>query len=122
QRQQVWQAQVRVRRPQPQIGPIRCPDNASSANKPKNRTATALFLSLLVFCVALLLAAIPSMPSLAQSGDAKADGKAPTSGPADGKEAPRRGDEFAEASRLVSGPAGNPECVWLGRRVVGLLW
>jgi hypothetical protein len=34
----------------------------------------------------------------------------------------RRIDEFAEASRLVSGPAGNPECVWLGRRVVGLLW
>ena len=24
--------------------------------------------------------------------------------------------------RLVNGPAGNPECVWLGRRVVGLLW
>ena len=23
---------------------------------------------------------------------------------------------------MVTGPAGNPECVWLGRRVVGLLW
>jgi hypothetical protein len=23
---------------------------------------------------------------------------------------------------LVNGPAGNPECVWLGRRVVGLMW
>ena len=23
---------------------------------------------------------------------------------------------------MLSGPAGNPECVWLGRRVVGLLW
>jgi len=22
----------------------------------------------------------------------------------------------------LSGPAGNPECVWLGRRVVSLLW
>ena len=31
-------------------------------------------------------------------------------------------DEFAEAARQVSGPAGNAECVWLGRRVVGLLW
>jgi hypothetical protein len=30
--------------------------------------------------------------------------------------------EFAEAQRLLSGPAGNPECVWLGRRVVSLLW
>ncbi len=31
-------------------------------------------------------------------------------------------DEIAEASRLLTGPAGNPECVWLGRRVVSLLW
>ncbi|MGC2077688.1 MAG: beta-1-3, beta-1-6-glucan biosynthesis protein, partial [Xanthobacteraceae bacterium] len=30
--------------------------------------------------------------------------------------------EFAEARRLLKGAAGNPECVWLGRRVVGLLW
>ena len=31
-------------------------------------------------------------------------------------------DEFAEAQKEISGPAGNPECVWLGRRVVSLLW
>ena len=31
-------------------------------------------------------------------------------------------DEFAEAQRVLGGPAGNPECVWLGRRVVSLLW
>ena len=31
-------------------------------------------------------------------------------------------DEFAEAQRVLNGPAGNPECVWLGRRVVSLLW
>ena len=31
-------------------------------------------------------------------------------------------DEFAEAQKEIAGPAGNPECVWLGRRVVGLLW
>jgi hypothetical protein len=30
--------------------------------------------------------------------------------------------EFAEAHRMLKGSAGNPECVWLGRRVVGLLW
>ena len=23
---------------------------------------------------------------------------------------------------MINGPAGNPECVWLGRRVVSLLW
>jgi hypothetical protein len=31
-------------------------------------------------------------------------------------------DEIAEAARLLTGPAANPECVWLGRRVVSLLW
>jgi hypothetical protein len=34
----------------------------------------------------------------------------------------RRLDEFAEAARVLGGPAANPECVWLGRRVVNLLW
>ena len=66
-------------------------------------------------------------PSLAgaQSGEPKAIEKTP---PAAGqaadpaKDAKRKSDEFAEAARAVSGPAGNPECVWLGRRVVGLLW
>ena len=33
-----------------------------------------------------------------------------------------RTDEFAEAAQVISGPAGNPECVWLGRRVVRLMW
>jgi len=59
-------------------------------------------------------------PGFAQSGDGK-----PPAGqtPADAaKDAQRRVDEFAEASKQVTGPAGNPECVWLGRRVVGLLW
>jgi hypothetical protein len=35
---------------------------------------------------------------------------------------PQKVDEIAEAQRLINGPAGNPECVWLGRRVVSLLW
>ena len=35
---------------------------------------------------------------------------------------PQKPDEFAEAQKEITGPAGNPECVWLGRRVVGLLW
>jgi len=31
-------------------------------------------------------------------------------------------EQLAEAQRLLKGPAANPECVWLGRRVVRLLW
>ena len=30
-------------------------------------------------------------------------------------------DEINEAGRVLTGPAGNPECVWVGRRVVRLL-
>jgi hypothetical protein len=38
------------------------------------------------------------------------------------KEGQKKIDEIAETTRLIKGPAGNPECVWLGRRVVNLLW
>jgi hypothetical protein len=38
------------------------------------------------------------------------------------KDRQRKLDEFAEAAKLLTGPAANPECVWLGRRVVGLMW
>ncbi len=76
--------------------------------------------------LAVLLAAasvFASLPAFAQSGDAKSGDKPAAAQPADpAKEAQRQVDEFAEATRLVTGPAGNPECVWLGRRVVGLLW
>ena len=78
------------------------------------------------FSLAVLLAAaavFASPPAFAQSGDTKSSDKPAAAQPADpAKDAQRQVDEFAEASRLVTGPAGNPECVWLGRRVVGLMW
>lgn len=40
----------------------------------------------------------------------------------DAAQSQRRTDEFAEAAQVINGPAGNPECVWLGRRVVRLMW
>jgi hypothetical protein len=49
--------------------------------------------------------------------------KPPAAGSADAsKENQRKTDEFAEAAQVLNGPAGNPECVWLGRRVVRLMW
>jgi len=66
----------------------------------------------IALCAALLTFSAPA--AVAQS-----DGKSTSGEP--GKEQ-RRSDDFAEASRIVSGPGGNPECVWLGRRVVSLLW
>lgn len=66
-------------------------------------------------------AAIPlSLPALAQSGPNKATTQKPPA--ANGKEIQKRINEIAEARRVLVGPAGNPECVWLGRRVVALLW
>ena len=80
---------------------------------------------LLRLSLAILLTAVPvfaSQPTFAQSGDTKSPDK-PAAQPADpAKDAQRQIDEFAEATRVVTGPAGNPECVWLGRRVVGLMW
>jgi hypothetical protein len=64
----------------------------------------------------------------AQSGDAHAqdqNGKpAANSAPAADatKDNQRKTDEFVEAAQAINGPAGNPECVWLGRRVVRLMW
>jgi hypothetical protein len=84
---------------------------------------------------AAILAAVLAAPtaSFAQGGDAKpaekpAAGQPATGQPAEAAKDPQKkdpqkqADEFAEAARVVIGPAGNAECVWLGRRVVGLLW
>src|SRR3954449_13171342 len=67
--------------------------------------------------------------AVAQSGDSRAQDQSvkpanPNAAqPADGtKENQRRTDEFAEAAQAINGPAGNPECVWFGRRVVRLMW
>ena len=57
----------------------------------------------------------------ADNNDAKPADKAAPAGQEPAKET-QKVDEYAEAQKAVSGPAGNPECVWLGRRVVSLLW
>jgi len=74
-----------------------------------------------LFAAIWLLAAtlaLSTSPSFAQTPDGK---------PADKPAAPSQDqfhklDEYSEAQRMLAGPAGNPECVWLGRRVVSLLW
>lgn len=82
--------------------------------------------SLRQFFAMLCLAAFSlSAPAFAQSGGKPAEPppKAAVTEPAaKDKEGQKKIDEIAEATRTLSGPAGNPECVWLGRRVVNLLW
>jgi hypothetical protein len=63
--------------------------------------------------------------ALAQSGAPATPDQSgkPAAGAADAaKDNQRKTDEFAEAAQAINGPAGNPECVWLGRRVVRLMW
>ena len=63
--------------------------------------------------------------ALAQSGDSRAQdpGKPAAATPADvARDNQRKTDQFLEASQAINGPGGNPECVWLGRRVVRLMW
>lgn len=50
--------------------------------------------------------------------------QAPQSGAADAAKAERktRADQTVEAGKALQGPAANAECVWLGERVVGLMW
>ena len=80
-------------------------------------------LKLRQFCAVLCMAgfSLTATAAFAQSGNGKPP--EPQKPAADTvKEGQKKIDEIAEATRLLTGPAGNPECVWLGRRVVSLLW
>lgn len=84
---------------------------------PQSRLLAALFGAAVVLSV--------SSVAMAQSAsDAKGQEQKPPAGqPAEpGKDDKRRSDEFAEAARVLGPGAGHPECVWLGRRAVSLLW
>jgi len=82
-------------------------------------------LKLRPFCAAVFMTGFmfTATAAFAQSGGS--NGKpAETQKPAADavKEGQKKIDEIAEATRVLTGPSGNPECVWLGRRVVSLLW
>jgi len=63
--------------------------------------------------------------ALAQSGPQDQSGKPAANSAASTdatKDSQRKTNEFVEAAQAINGPAGNPECVWLGRRMVRLMW
>jgi hypothetical protein len=71
-----------------------------------------------------LAAVISTGAALAQSGGQDQSKAPPANAAADAataKDAQRKVDEFTQAAQAINGPAGNPECVWLGRRVVRLM-
>ena len=76
-------------------------------------------------CIALLTGfGAAGTPALAQQDQAKQpQGQNQGPSPAEvARDSQRKSDEFVEAAQAINGPAGNPECVWLGRRVVVLMW
>lgn len=81
---------------------------------------------LVVTGVALLIGAgsafaqsgTPNPPDQAKQQPGQADANANAAREAN----QRKVEEFVEAQQAINGPAGNPECVWLGRRVVVLMW
>jgi hypothetical protein len=77
------------------------------------------------FAAAGLALLIGSAGAFAQSGtpNAQDQSKQPAGNQADPtKDNQRKADEFVAAAQAINGPGGNPECVWLGRRVVSLMW
>jgi hypothetical protein len=73
-------------------------------------------------CAAVLFLVAPQVlltsPAHAQNANTKPADKPPPAG----QQPPKKVDEYTQIQHEVVGPAGNPECVWLGRRVVSLLW
>jgi hypothetical protein len=72
-----------------------------------------------------LVLLIGSAGAFAQSGSPTPQdqsGKPPANAADVNKDNQRKADEFVEAAQAINGPGGNPECVWLGRRVVRLMW
>jgi hypothetical protein len=73
-------------------------------------------------CVAAAtLLSIANSPGFAQGADVKANEPRPPAAD-NSKDAQKKVDEYAEAEKLLGGPAGTPECLWLGKRVISLLW
>ena len=67
-------------------------------------------------CLALLLGSAPASAQNEQADKAKQQAAEQA------KKDTQRPNDLAEVSKQMTGPAGNPECVWLGRRVVHRLF
>jgi hypothetical protein len=87
----------------------------------KSKKMPARFSAIAALAVlAATLAFVPG-PAFSQNTDQKPAEQKPAAGEKR-ESVPKRIDEIAEIGRLMTGPASNPECVWLGRRVISLLW
>jgi hypothetical protein len=75
-----------------------------------------LLQALPALCLALLIGASPAAAQNEQADKAKQQAAEQA------KRDQQRLNDLAEVSKQMTGPAGNPECVWIGRRVVHRLF
>jgi hypothetical protein len=94
--------------------------DATGRKRPKSRAIMQLSsLRVLAAVIGAAILLVAPNPIYAQGTEQKPVDKAPAGDP---KDTQKKLDEFTEAEKLLGGPAANPECLWLGRRVVSLLW
>jgi hypothetical protein len=87
----------------------------------KTKQAMVPFSSRLILAALGAVFLLSAPAALAQNAEPKA-GEPQRQQPGENGKESQKVDDFAEATRVLAGPAGNPECVWLGRRVVSLLY
>src|SRR5262245_10358780 len=68
----------------------------------------------------LVAICLPAFGALAQGSDQKT-GDAKPKDASRSEDVRKRIDESSEVGRQLTGPAANPECYWLGQRVINLL-
>ena len=82
------------------------------------RSTTALAACALLAVSPLII----STPAQTQEQQSSEPGQGQNPADAAKLEKKTRAGQAVEAGKALKGPAANPECVWLGERVVGLLW
>jgi hypothetical protein len=77
-----------------------------------------------VFAAGLVVVMLSANPAFGQNTEQKPGDKErkDTLQAGETKHVQEKTDDFAEAEQFLTGPAANPECLRLGRRVVSLLW
>jgi hypothetical protein len=77
-----------------------------------------------VFAAGLVVVMLSANPAFGQNTEQKPGDKErkDTLQAGETKHVQEKTDDFAEAEQFLTGPAANPECLRLGRRVVNLLW
>ena len=88
------------------------------------KSMMSLFPRLIPAVLCTVVLSFSGLPALAQSGELRPPEQKNNQpgATAEGGKNGKKTDELAEAATALNGPAGEAECVWLGRRVVGLLW